>query len=62
MFDLPGDKYDESIEAVAQALRAGGLCTLSVTDSDGDVSHLLITQGCSVSFHPWAAPNFNVNR
>ena len=57
-FDLPGEKFEESKNAVHTALKGGGIATLSVQDKDGDTSFLLITPGSSVSFHTWDAPTF----
>jgi hypothetical protein len=58
-FDLPGEKFEEVKNAVANALKTGGLANISVQDREGDVSHLLITPGSNVSFHSWDAPSFN---
>ena len=55
---LSGDEFEESTAAATPALKAGGICTLSVQDKEGDMSYLLITPGSSVSFHSWVAPIF----
>jgi hypothetical protein len=55
-FDLPGDRFEVIKEVVGKALDAGKVAKISIPDSDGDTSYLLIAPGSSVSFHTWDAP------